>query len=69
MGHIQPSAGVICLECEEQPASGRKHGHITSHRVIAVQHGRVKGVFGLRYRGRFWRATNNKEVMALYKIG
>lgn len=50
-GNIQPGTGVVCLEREKQPASGRKHGHITSHGVVSVQHGSVKCIVGLRRRG------------------
>lgn len=66
-GNIQPGAGVVCLEREKQPPSGRKHGHITSHRVVSVQQGSVKRIMGLRCRGCFRRATNDKEVVSLYK--
>lgn len=50
-GDIQPGTGVVCLEREKQPASGRKHGHITPHWVVSVQHGSVKCIVGLRRRG------------------
>lgn len=65
--NLQPCAGVVRLEREKHPPSGRKHSHVTSHGVASVQHGSVKRVVGLRRRGCFGRATDNEEVVSLDK--
>ena len=48
----EPGAGVIRLECDDDPALPRQHRHVPPHRVVAVKLGHVgSGVEGLKTYG------------------
>lgn len=69
MSHLhQPRAGIVSLECNDDPALGRKHCHISSDRVVAAQARRVRSREIIRHLAGGWvvgRAAENNKVMSL----
>ena len=65
----EPGTGVVGEEGEQQPAAGRKHGDVTTGRVLTAQAvdvgGGVEVVALVRARRDVGGAADNEEVVAL----